>query len=186
MYRIITKLLFIFCLLNFSCKETSESETPEEEIKTKEITAEDSHITLEEGARWDVLGSKIKGKILSSDTNGEYAVIITETPPNGGPPKHIHTKEDELFYVLQGTYEFVFGDELIIAEKGDMVHLPKGKAHTFKNIDSITGITMNTITPGGFEGFFADISTLSKQNLLGRQQIDSLANQYHIKFLKPE
>ncbi len=172
-------LLIITTTLISNCKDKASTSTT-----TKESTAKMLQVASDEGISWDVLGSKITGKILSEDTNGEYAVIITQTPPNGGPPKHIHTHEDELFYVLQGRYEFSCGDDLIIAEKGDMVHLPKGKPHAFKNIDSITGITMNTITPGGFEGFFAGISTLSKQNKLGRKQIDSIANSYDIRFIK--
>lgn len=178
-YRFAITIFSFVVMTLYSCKEKVVT-TPE----IKDITQTVLHRTATEGTNWDVLGSKITGKILSEDTNGEYSVIITETPPNGGPPKHIHTHEDELFYVLQGRYEFIFGDSLIIAKQGDMVHLPKGKPHAFKNIDTITGVTMNTITPGGFEGFFAGISSLSKQNLLGRKQIDSLANVYEIRFLK--
>lgn len=179
-YRyIIAALPLLLIMIHFSYKEITES-TPQLNDKTATVL----HRSSEEGITWEVLGSKITGKILSEDTNGEYSVIITETPPNGGPPKHIHTHEDELFYVLQGRYEFSFEDSLIIAKKGDMIHLPKGKSHSFKNIDTITGITMNTITPGGFEGFFEGISSLSKQNMLGRKQIDSLANVYEIRFLK--
>lgn len=179
-YRAIAITLFTICVLVFSCKDTSK---PRPEATT---TTNIVHLTLEEGSKWDVLGSQITGKILSKDTRGQYAVIITETPPNGGPPKHIHTHEDELFYIIKGNYEFTYGDTLIKAKQGDMVHLPKGKSHSFKNIDTLVGITMNTITPGGFEGFFADISSLSNQNQLGKKQIDSLSEVYGVRFVKVE
>lgn len=176
-YRAIA--IFAICTLVFACKENTKSAP---QITTAAPTL--IHLTSEEGTKWDVLGSRITGKILSEDTRGEYAVIITETPPNGGPPKHIHTHEDELFYVIQGNYEFTYGDTLIKAKQGDMVHLPKGKPHSFKNIDTLVGITMNTITPGGFEGFFADISSLSNQNQLGKKQMDSLSEVYGVRFVK--
>lgn len=178
-FRSTALLLIIFFASFTSCNNNRESNVPRSNSSREVI-----HRTAEEGTKWDVLGSKITGKVLSEDTGGEYAVIITETPPNGGPPKHIHTHEDELFYVLQGRYEFIYGDSIIKAKQGDMIHLPKGKPHSFKNIDTIMGITMNTITPGGFEMFFADISSLSKQGLLGRKQIDSLANVYGFRFIK--
>ncbi|WP_432412101.1 cupin domain-containing protein [Rasiella sp. SM2506] len=180
-YRITAVPVFIFCFAFYSCKDRSNSIA-----ETIEAHPNALHIASNEGTKWNVLGSKITGKILSKDTHGAYSVIITETPPNGGPPKHIHTHEDELFYVLQGHYEFTNGDELISAKQGDIIHLPKGKAHTFKNIDTITGITMNTITPGGFERFFADVSSLSKKKSFGKKQIDSLAKSYEIKFLKSD
>jgi quercetin dioxygenase-like cupin family protein len=178
-YRAGSLFLFLFCTLTFSCKNNTTSTKPPTDHTTTII-----HRTAEEGTEWIVLGSEITGKILSEDTNGEYAVIITKTPPNGGPPKHLHTHEDELFFVLQGSYEFRFGDTIVKAKQGDMVHLPKGTPHSFKNIDTLMGITMNTITPGGFETFFADISSLSKQNLLHKKQMDSLANKYGIRFME--
>ncbi len=175
--------MFFFSLsvMISSCKEGLQQNDNSEISKDKAL-----HLSSEEGIEWHVLGSRITGKVLSDHSNGKYAVIITETPPNGGPPKHIHTREDELFYVVKGRYEFTCGDEVIIAEQGDMVHLPKGKPHSFKNIDTITGTTMNTITPGGFENFFAEISSLSKRKLLGKPQIDSLAVVYGIEFLKAD
>lgn len=150
----------------------------------KEKPVKNIHVSATKGKEWNVFGVKIIGKILSEDTNGKYSVIITETPPNGGPPLHIHTHEDELFYVLKGNFEFFYGDKKILAKKGDFIQLPKGIPHRFINTDSITGITMNTITPGGFENFFDDIAKFSKTQKLSKQKIDSIAHTYGIKFLK--
>lgn len=169
----------LFLLVICSCENKNELNQ-----KPADATSQFMHLSSDEGIEWNVLGSKITGKILSTDSNSEYSVIITETPPNAGPPRHTHTREDELFYVIKGRYEFTCGDEVIIAEQGDLVHLPKGKPHSFKNIDTIVGSTMNTITPGGFEGFFEEISSLANKSKLGRPQIDSLANVYGISFLK--
>lgn len=141
-------------------------------------------VSSTQGKAWNVFGVAITGKILSEDTNGEYAVIMTETPPLGGPPKHVHDHEDELFYVLKGTYEFYCGDTTMVAKKGDMVRLPKGIPHHFKNIDSITGITMNTITPGGFERFFDDIAAIAQKRKPTRQEVDSIAKNYGMTFIK--
>lgn len=150
----------------------------------KEKAIKNIHVSAKKGKEWNVFGVKIIGKVLSEDTNGKYSVIITETPPNGGPPLHIHTHEDELFYVLKGNFDFFYGALKIAAKKGDFIQLPKGIPHRFINKDSITGITMNTITPGGFENFFDDIAEFSKTQTLSKPKIDSIANTYGIKFLK--
>jgi len=150
----------------------------------KEKSVKNIHVSATKGKEWNVFGVKIIGKVLSEDTHGKYSVIITETPPNGGPPLHIHTHEDELFYVLKGNYEFFYGDKKMSAQMGDFIQLPKGIPHRFINKDTITGITMNTITPGGFEYFFDDIAEFSKVQRLSKPIIDSIANTYGIKFLK--
>ncbi|WP_440880551.1 cupin domain-containing protein [Tenacibaculum sp. C7A-26P2] len=142
------------------------------------------HVKSEQGEEWNVLGVKIVGKILSSQTNDEYSVIISETPPNQGPPLHVHKNEDELFYILKGNYVFNCGSEKIEAKEGDFIKLPRGIPHTFVNMDSVVGITMNTITPGGFENFFNEISKESKENKLTKNKIDSIANKYGVSFVK--
>ena len=135
------------------------------------------------GKEWNIFGVKKTGKILSKDTNGAYSVIVTETPPQAGPPPHIHENEEELFYVLKGNYLFFCGDKKIQAPEGSLVKLPKGIPHHFKNIDTIMGITINTIRPGGFENFFETIAQASKETKLTRAQIDSIAGIYKLKFV---
>ncbi len=151
---------------------------------TAQEPAKAVHVSSEEGKEWNVFGVKITGKILSEDTDGDYTVILTETPPNGGPPLHVHTNEDELFYVLKGNYTFYSGDKVMNAKEGDFIRLLKGIPHRFTNTDSITGITMNTITPGGFEHFFDDIAAHSQNGRPSPKVVDSIAGVYGITFLK--
>ena len=148
------------------------------------VSSEPIVVLPDSGKEWNIFGVKITGKILSETTDGAYSVIVTDTPPMGGPPPHVHSNEDELFYVLQGHYNFFCGDEIIDAPQGSLIQLPKGVPHHFKNIDTITGVTINTITPGGFEGFFDTIAQISKKGKPSRQQIDSIAGIYGMKFVK--
>ncbi len=140
-------------------------------------------VDAESGTVWTVFGLEIVGKVMSTQTNGEYAVVVTTTPPNGGPPLHVHQREDELFYVMTGTYEFQFGDETVVATEGDMVHLPRYIPHRFRNIGSEPGTTMNMIIPGGFEQFFVELDQLPKDQPLDRQQVADIASQYGLEFL---
>ncbi len=179
--RIQKSLLFVLLILSgYCCKE--HKETPS--VKDNEISNHPIYVSSEEGKEWDVLGVKITGKVLSNQTNGEYSVIITETPSKGGPPLHVHENEDELFYVLKGNYIFNCGNKEIKAKEGDFIRLPRGIPHNFVNTDTIVGITMNTITPAGFENFFDDISKSSKTKKLEKHEIDSIANKYGVRFVK--
>ncbi|WP_103070385.1 cupin domain-containing protein [Aquimarina sediminis] len=174
-----TLLFAVILIVNNSCKHHKEPHTSE-----KGKTDIPVHISSDQGKEWNVFGVKITGKILSNQTNGDYSTIITETPPNGGPPVHVHKNEDELFYVLKGSYIFKCGDKKIEAKQGDFIRLPRGIPHSFINIDTITGITMNTMTPGGLENFFNDIAKASENSKLAKHEVDSIANTYGVKFIK--
>ena len=143
-------------------------------------------VDAEAGVTWNIFGLEIVGKIISQQTNGKYAVIISTTPPNGGPPLHVHQHEDELFYILEGVYEFRFGDETVVVNPGDLVHLPRHIPHSFRNIGSEPGMTMNTITPGGFEQFFVEIDQLPKDQPPDPQRIADIAGRYGLRFLPDE
>ncbi len=142
------------------------------------------HVAANAGTEWNIFGLKITEKIMSEQTKGAYAVIISKTPPQGGPPVHLHQHEDELFYILAGKYRFLCGTDTIMAEKGSLVHLPKGLPHSFKNLGDSTGIMMNTITPGGFEHFFEDINTITQNGTFSPSKVDSIAQIYGLTFIK--
>lgn len=160
--------------------------TPTLRDDNREMITAPFWVDAEAGLTWNIFGLEIVGKIMSQQTNGQYAVIISTTPPDGGPPLHVHEQEDELFYVLAGAYEFRFGDETAIANPGDLVHLPRHIPHSFRNIGSEPGVMINTITPGGFEQFFVEIDQLPKDQPLDRQQVADIAARYGLQFLPDE
>ncbi|SEB36726.1 Cupin domain-containing protein [Tenacibaculum sp. MAR_2009_124] len=174
----IKQILFLsfFSILSLSCKNNQSGHHHSNE---KMI-----YVSSDEGEKWNLLGVKITSKILSSQSNGTYSVIITETPPEGGPPLHVHSNEDELFYVLKGKYTFTCGEKKMKAKQGDFIRLPRGIPHRFVNTDTITGITMNTITPGGFEKFFSEMAEASKNGRPSKSVINTIANKYGVKFVK--
>ena len=75
-------------------------------------------------------------------------------PPGGGPPPHVHTREDETFYVLEGEVEFLLGDELVQAGAGHFVNVPRGTVHRFTNTGTETARLVLTFTPAGIERWF--------------------------------
>jgi quercetin dioxygenase-like cupin family protein len=79
--------------------------------------------------------------------------------PHNGPPPHIHHKEDEAFYVLDGEFTFLCGDLQRICETGSFVYIPKHTLHTFQNTGGRTGKLLVIITPAGLEEFFYAIGT---------------------------
>jgi quercetin dioxygenase-like cupin family protein len=72
-----------------------------------------------------------------------------------GPPLHVHQREDEGFYVLEGEIRFRKGDDEFIAGPGTLVWLPRGVAHAFK-VQPGGARALLLLTPGGFERMFEE------------------------------
>ena len=89
-------------------------------------------------------------------SGGKYDVVRATLPPAGGPPPHCHSREDELFYVVAGEFEFVRDDARFTATAGATVFLPRGSVHCFKNVGSREGTLIVVTTPSGFAEFVAD------------------------------
>ena len=115
------------------------------------------HVPPGEGNSYWVVGDFITIKVTGKDTQGAFAVVETTTPPQVGPPPHVHSREDETFYVLEGTFEFLTGNRTFTATAGAMVHGPRGIPHTFKNVGNTTGKLLVIATPAGFEEFIAEV-----------------------------
>ena len=112
-----------------------------------------------EGNAFWVLGDLYTFKITGKQTNGVFTVIDQVIQPQSGPPPHVHHREDEAFYVLDGRFSFLCGDNQSVLEAGAFVYIPKGTLHTFKNIGGQQGRLLVTITPAGLEEFFYSIGS---------------------------
>ena len=90
------------------------------------------------------------------ETGGAFFLAEVLVPPGGGPPPHIHDREDETFYLLQGTLTVQVGDQTVYASQGDCSHLPRGIVHSFRNTGNESARMLVTATPAGIEKFFEE------------------------------
>lgn len=113
-----------------------------------------------DGEKLFVLTDLITIKVSAKDTANQYSVIEEIVPPVGGPPPHRHA-EIEIFYVLEGTFEFIVEDILspVKVDAGGVVHVPAHIVHTFRNAGNSAGKLLVTILPGNFEYFFHAMGT---------------------------
>ncbi len=92
--------------------------------------------------------------VVSADTDGAYSQWEAIVPSGGGPPLHVHSREDESFYVLEGQVTFQVGDVRQIAPAGTYISLPIGVPHCFRNESSAQARLLITVVPAGLEGLF--------------------------------
>jgi mannose-6-phosphate isomerase-like protein (cupin superfamily) len=110
------------------------------------------------GGTLNVLDLETSVKISSRDSGGAYSMMEQFYPPNGGPPLHLHHREDEWWYILEGSFVFEIDGERVYAGAGDTVFGPRGRRHTLQNIGSTRGKTLVTVVPGGLDKFFRELS----------------------------
>ena len=95
--------------------------------------------------------------VTGKDTGGAFFLAEMSVPPGGGPPPHIHQREDESFHVLEGTLTVRVGEDTITASPGDFAFLPRGVAHSFKNNGDAPVRALVLITPAALENYFAEV-----------------------------
>jgi mannose-6-phosphate isomerase-like protein (cupin superfamily) len=120
----------------------------------------DTHLRPEEGRSVWVLGTQLMTyKVTAEQTGGAYSLFEGLVPAHDGTPPHIHHREDECFYVLEGEFEFLKGDDTVTVGAGSLIYVPKGVLHAFRNVGEGPGRLLNSQTPGGLhERFFEEIS----------------------------
>ena len=92
--------------------------------------------------------------VTGDETGGAYFAMEALVPPGGGPPLHIHSNEDETFYVVEGRIDFRLGDDRITAGVGDFVNVPRGHVHCFHNSSDAVARLILTFTPACIVKFF--------------------------------
>ena len=76
-------------------------------------------------------------------------IFEDEVPPEIGPGPHLHPSQDETHYILEGQFEFVFGDRKVNAGAGSVVYVPKTTVHAFTNTGTEKGKILFIETPAG-------------------------------------
>ncbi len=108
-----------------------------------------------------MLGDQVTFKALAADTAGAYTLFELRTAPGAGSAPHLQHHEDEAFFVLEGTYSALIGDERVELGAGSYVFVPRGTIHALMNIGTGPARMLIMITPGGnHELFLAEIGEL--------------------------
>lgn len=114
------------------------------------------HVPAGSGPAYWGPGDQIRFILTGEQTGGAFFLAEVSVPPGGGPPPHIHDREDETFYLLEGTLTIQVGGRTLYASQGDCAHLPRGIVHSFRNTGKGTARMMVTVTPAGIEKYFEE------------------------------
>ncbi len=96
-------------------------------------------------------GDEYRYLATGEETDGHYFMMEGLVPPGGGPPPHIQTREEEGFYILEGTVTFWVEDDEIEASAGTFLHVPRGVRHNFRNRSDLEARILFLFAPAGIE-----------------------------------
>ena len=95
--------------------------------------------------------------VSPGQTDGSLAIIDITLPKGSEPPRHLHTREDETFYIIDGSVQFEIGDTLIDGKVGQAIFAPRNIEHQF-TIQTDKARMLTVITPGDFVNYFLEFS----------------------------
>lgn len=142
----------------------------------KDLATRDTHV-------WN--GTTYRTILDTSETGGAMSIVDSVSPPRSGPPRHVHDAEDEVFVVLSGEVEFWLDGETFVKGPGESAFIPRGKEHTFWVISDHPSRHLVILTPGGFEGFFAEMAEGQFRIPEDMEAINESAVRHKLRFTGP-
>lgn len=137
-----------------------------------------------EGKKISPIGGDITSyKAIGADTGGNLALLEQIVPPGHGVRRHVHSREEESFYIIEGTFAFVVGDQHLMAPAGSLVLGPRDVPHHFWNAGDAMGKFLLIISPAGLEPFFEEYSRLLAEHPGDLAMQADLAGKYGMRFV---
>jgi mannose-6-phosphate isomerase-like protein (cupin superfamily) len=118
------------------------------------------HVPPEGGDKFSVYGDLDNIKLKDGESRGALSVVEAQVPPHLGPPPHIHHKEHETVYVLDGEVDILDGDRWFRVQERGMVFMPMESLHAFRNPHDEPGKVMLIFTPAGFEDYLKKVGEM--------------------------
>ena len=151
------------------------------------------HLSAGEGQSYWLINDRHTFKAVGAETGGAFAVSEVTALPGFGPPPHIHQREDESFYVLEGEFEITYDGRTVTMGAGSFVHLPKGRLHMHRAVGSRPARILALYAPAGVERFIEEAGTPATDGALpsgppemsALERIVAIAGKYGIEVPAP-
>ena len=171
--------------------DTTQTMTGTDSVSEQSTVAPIALSAREGEALW-FLGQLVTIKSSSESTAGRVGVTETLAPRGSGSPLHVHHKEDEWFYVIDGELTFWVGGQVITAPAGSFVYGPRKVPHTFI-VSSEQARFLLVVEPAGFEGFVRALGEPAQELVIPPPATEppdvaamaALAAEYGIEILGP-
>ncbi len=121
-------------------------------------------------------------RITSRQTDDAYCVCEMTTMPGEGVSLHVHDRDEEFYYILEGAYEFQAGAERFTAEPGSMVVIPRGVPHQFRNAGHVPARALMIFRPGGFDELLGEMRQAAAAGTVEEKQRQAILTKWGVHF----
>jgi quercetin dioxygenase-like cupin family protein len=129
-------------------------------------------------------GRDLVFKVIGDDTGGAFDFFVVEVAPRGGPPLHVHHRQEEAIHVLRGRYKIRIGDATFTCEEGGFAYLPSRVPHAFLNLTDEPGELIVVYTPGGGNRFYEEFGPASRSGA-DRETLAAIFTKHDMSLLGP-
>jgi quercetin dioxygenase-like cupin family protein len=143
------------------------------------------HAPVGEGRKFNIVGDIATLVLGSADTGGTYEMYDVVSPVGGGSPPHVHRREEESFFILDGEVEFSVAGKKIRCGPGDALFGPRDVPHFFRNVGTKPARLLITVSPATLEPFFTEVDRLMCSGPANPQKLVEIAARYGIEILSP-
>lgn len=131
-------------------------------------------------------GAGVRFIMDGNPARGRFSLVEHPIVPRGlAAPLHLHTREDEYSFILEGRWGFQQGDDVVYAEPGDLVYKPRDVWHTFWNASDEPARLLEIISPAGFEQYFVELAEVFKADPPDMGALAAVAAKYGLQ-IDPE
>jgi mannose-6-phosphate isomerase-like protein (cupin superfamily) len=123
-------------------------------------------------------GDVVTTKIVGADTDGSMAIIEYRSAPHGGPPRHVHFREDKVMVVLTGKYRFWIGEKELDADPGTVIFVPRGTPHQFSNLTAEPARLLSIHQPAGIERMIEELQAVPPDRPLELAEVGAMFSRY--------
>jgi mannose-6-phosphate isomerase-like protein (cupin superfamily) len=128
----------------------------------------------------------VRFMIGGAEAGDRFSLVEHPMPPRAlAAPLHLHTREDEYSFVLEGRMGALLGDDVVEAGPGDLVHKPRNQWHTFWNAGDEPCRILEIISPAGFEKFFEELVDLGGAAQADPEAFAAVRERYGLE-MRPE
>ena len=128
--------------------------------------------------------SGVTHKLTGQQTGGAYYLFESVFGPGDGNTLHIHRREDEVGYVLEGALEIRLADQTVVVEAGSAAHLPKNIPHAIRNPLSATSRYLFMTIPSGLDQWFDALDAAMRDGTLDDTLYRKLSLDFGIEWLE--
>jgi quercetin dioxygenase-like cupin family protein len=143
-------------------------------------------VRLEQAQVLKPFGLDMKVLLTTEATGGAISVLMGWHKPGEGPPDHVHFEQEEMFFILEGTYELTVDGQTTTAGAGTMVFIPRNVVHRFKNAGDTTACMLDWSLPGGQDHYFKAISDLAAGDGFTGEKVIAISKKFDTNFPAPE